>query len=192
MHFNRNRCSLLCFVNHVKYMMIYLTSPATVAICSCDSLLGAFHRWCLKSGDNFFTTFWVPTRGSWCCRWPRAQLWQKPEKQNFMNVGEESNLNKEKTELANPLLCSWQTEVRVGFPKVLPSTKSDLERVHRDTSDGRFADLQNIYRGSYEGGTLRHNSPYTQHIHWKTEVQFTVQERCVGELKQQLRGHCHR
>lgn len=98
---------------------------------------------------------------------------------------------KRKEGIGKSPLCSWQTEVRVGFPKVLPSTKSDLERVHRDTSDGRIADLQNIYRGSNEGGTLRHNSPYTQHIHWKTEVQFTVQERCVGEPKQQLGCHGH-
>lgn len=177
MHFNRNRCSLLCFVNHIKYMMIYLTTPATVIICSCDSLLGAFYRWCLKSGDNFFTTFWVPARGSWCCRQPRAQLWQKPEKQNFMNVREESNLKKKKRKegIGKSPLCSWQTEVRVGFPKVLPSTKSDLQRVHRDTSQGWFADLQNIYKGSHEGGTLRHNSPYTRHIHWKTGVQCNLQ-----------------
>lgn len=117
MHFNRNRCSLLCFVNCVKYMMIYLTTPATVAICSCDSPLGAFHRWCLKSGDNFFTTFWVPTRGSWCFRRPRAQLGQKPEKQNFMNIGEESNLNKEKRELANPLCVHGKLRSGLGFPR---------------------------------------------------------------------------
>lgn len=117
MHFNRNRCSLLCFVNHIKYMMIYLTTPATVVTCSCDSLLGAFYRWCLKSGDKFFTTFWVSVRGSWCCRQPRAQLWQKQEKQNLMNVREESNLKKEKRELANALRAHGKLRSGLGFPR---------------------------------------------------------------------------
>lgn len=117
MHFNRNRCSLLCFVNRVKYMMIYLTTPATVVVCSCDSLLGALYRWHLKSGDNFFTTFRVPVGGSWCCTWPRAQLRQEPEKQNFMNTGEESNPKKEKREFTNPLCVHGKLRSGLGFPR---------------------------------------------------------------------------
>lgn len=90
--------------------------------------------------------------------------------------GKQSEKKKKRKEgIGKSPLCSWQTEVRVGFPKVLPSTKSDLQRVHRDTSQGWFADLQNIYKGSHEGGTLRHNSPYTRHIHWKTGVQCNLQ-----------------
>lgn len=117
MHFNRNRCSLLCFVNRVKYMMIYLTTPATVVVCSCDSLLGALYRWHLKSGDNFFTTFRVPVGGSWCCTWPRAQLRQEPEKQNFMNTGGESNPKKEKREFTNPLCVHGKLRSGLGFPR---------------------------------------------------------------------------
>lgn len=119
-----------------------------------------------KSWRQLFYNFLSSCEG--CCRKPRTQLWHKPKKQNFVSSKEESNLKKRRGEgIAISPLRSWQAEVRVVFPEALPSAEPGLYRVHGDTSYRQFADLQNTYKGSYEDGTLRHDSPYTQHIHWK-------------------------
>lgn len=168
MHFNRNRCTFLCFVNRVKYMMIHLTTCH-----SCYMQLwfppGSVLQVVFKIWRQLFYNFLSSCKGLLVLR---AQLGRKPEKQNFMNVREESNLKKEKRELANPLCVHGKLRSGLGFPR---SCQVPNQRAHRDPSDRRFADVQNIYKGSHEHETLRHNSPCTQHIHWKTEVQFTVQ-----------------
>lgn len=113
MHFSRNRCSLLCFINHIKYMMIYLTTPATVVICSCDSLLRVFYRWCLKSGDNFFTTFWAPSAAN-----GPEPSYGRNQKNRISWVSERKAIwKKEKRELANPLCVHGKLRSGLGFPR---------------------------------------------------------------------------
>jgi len=82
-----------------------------------------------------------------------------------MNGEEESNLKKKRRvhcHIPSAVVANWgQGHVSQG-----PADELDLDRVHRVINYTRFVDLQNMYKGSYEDGTLRHDSPYTQHIHW--------------------------
>lgn len=104
----------------------------------------------------------------------------------------QSNKKKRREEgIAKRPLCSWQT---LGSGSCFPRpcwvrSQICMECTELSAKHGlRF--LQDMYKGSYEDGTLRHDSPYVYSTHSsKTKVPFTVQYKRIQELKRQLYNH---